>query len=80
MNFKPETDPRNVAMERLQIIAHLSDIAKQAFVDELTKATRTCLNCEHFKETGEQCTLFNQRPPARIIAFGCDAYIDKVPF
>jgi hypothetical protein len=80
MSFDTNTDPRNLAAERLQIISHLSDIAKEAFVNELTKATRTCLNCEHFDEPNEQCNLYNQRPPARIIAFGCDSYVDKVPF
>jgi hypothetical protein len=39
---------------------------------------RTCLNCDNFKN--ELCTLANQRPPAKIIVFGCDSHSDEIPF
>ena len=44
---------------------------------------RSCLSCDHFKEkAGELCGLVNQRPPARVIAFGCTSYNDdnQIPF
>ncbi len=46
----------------------------------LDESTKTCINCFHFQETTEQCKLFRARPPARIIAFGCEKYDDQIPF
>lgn len=43
-------------------------------VDNLKSAMQTCLNCEHFSEQREICLTYNQRPPARVIAFGCPAF------
>jgi len=43
----------------------------------------SCLSCEHFRESTEECNAANgARPPARIIAFGCNQYKDKddIPF
>lgn len=45
--------------------------------------TPNCLSCEHFNEPKEICRAANdQRPPARIIALGCNLYRDKddIPF
>lgn len=41
----------------------------------------TCVHCAHFTEA-ETCALANQRPPARVIAFGCPAFDRRadVPF
>lgn len=33
-----------------------------------------CINCMHFNEERELCTLYNAQPPARTIALGCAAY------
>lgn len=43
---------------------------------------QSCLSCIHFKEQTEICNLANQRPPAKIIVFGCNSYVDNqdVPF
>lgn len=43
---------------------------------------RTCLNCDNFLEKSELCKLVYQRPPARVIAFGCDKHDDteQIPF
>lgn len=43
---------------------------------------QTCLVCDHFMEQTEHCMKFNARPPARIIAFGCEGFSDDnhVPF
>lgn len=40
--------------------------------------TQTCMNCKHFDEPKEHCMFFKpaSRPPARVIAFGCDAFLD----
>lgn len=45
---------------------------------------RSCLSCDHFVESQEACKISDmQRPPARIIAFGCTKYDnldDDIPF
>lgn len=34
---------------------------------------QSCIVCEHFQEN-EICKLYNIRPPARIIVFGCKTF------
>ncbi len=43
---------------------------------------RSCINCINFREQPELCGLVMQRPPARIIAYGCPKWEDKeeIPF
>lgn len=45
---------------------------------------KSCISCDHFNEPLEQCKISgNQRPPARIIAYGCPKYEsidDDIPF
>ena len=43
---------------------------------------KNCLNCLNFNENKEICNLCNQRPPARVIAYGCPQWIDvtEIPF
>ena len=44
---------------------------------------RSCISCDHFEESPERCKKANARPPARIIAFGCEQYSDLedcIPF
>lgn len=41
----------------------------------------TCVTCEHFSMDTEGCALAGgARPPARVIAFGCDKYNQVPPF
>lgn len=40
-----------------------------------------CINCENFNETLELCKLANQRPPIRVILFGCPKWeFNGIPF
>ena len=39
---------------------------------------RTCLTCVHFKEPEIFCNLHKANPPARIVAFSCDDYMDNL--
>lgn len=50
---------------------------------ELQSVHETCLTCNWFSEQGEICAKFSARPPARVIAYGCDNYendADEIPF
>lgn len=52
-------------------------------LDEAFKrAIKCCPNCEHFKGGSEVCGLNSQKPPAMIIAFGCECFeeADYIPF
>ena len=42
----------------------------------------TCLNCHYWQAEKELCGKFNARPPAKIIAFGCEKFSDEhwIPF
>lgn len=44
---------------------------------------KSCITCDFFSEQNEICKKYNQRPPARVIAFGCPQYSnidDLIPF
>jgi len=47
---------------------------------QLQKACQSCVHCDHFEQAKEICTLNGLRPPAKIIAFGCECYEDEIPF
>ena len=62
-------------------------------VDRLTKKlhanglVHSCMTCTYFREhatenglPAEQCILYGQRPPARVIAYGCESWKDGIPF
>lgn len=40
----------------------------------------SCINCQNFNEKMEICKLANQRPPARIIVFGCSEWDGGIPY
>ena len=40
---------------------------------------RSCIQCEHWKDKKEECKLFKQRPPAKVIVNGCK-YHKFIPF
>jgi hypothetical protein len=42
----------------------------------------SCITCSRFNEPMELCNHFKAKPPARIIAFGCDQYLDteEIPY
>ena len=41
---------------------------------------KSCLSCQQFNESDELCKLAGQRPPARTIVTGCEAYVETEPF
>lgn len=46
----------------------------------LEKRKRTCINCENFDHDQEKCRLVDQRPPLKVIVYGCEQYIEEIPF
>lgn len=69
-------DEKMIETERRQFIRTVSD----AMAKVIEQNTRTCLNCQYFDEKFEMCRGYNARPPARVIAFGCDKFEDAIPF
>lgn len=73
--------------DRIKDLRHLDANIAAAIrycADELGKAViegrQTCVHCKHFNNTLEVCALANQRPPARVIAFGCSSFVEDIPF
>lgn len=68
-------------LDKQQIFEAVAALVQPAIVEALTTATRTCLTCDHFLENQQElCNLYGMRPPARIIAFGCPAFVNEIPF
>ena len=68
-----------------QIQGFANDVANRlgpSIASHLKNATRCCPNCEHFQGGMiEKCGLNNLRPPATVIAFGCECFVDnEIPF
>ncbi len=54
---------------------------QKAFGRILKNQAVSCINCLHFKRQAELCGLNNLRPPAAVIAFGCERFdYDDIPF
>ncbi len=71
----------------------VSDSAIEGIARELTKrlmpsigahfrnSVKCCPNCENFDGGMERCRLNDKRPPAAVIAFGCECFVDNdLPF
>ena len=41
---------------------------------------RSCLNCQSFDESREWCKHWKAKPPAKVIAIGCEEHSDNIPF
>lgn len=63
------------------IAQELGDVMRR-HLDECTRCCPNCLFWINGPETApiEICELAERRPPARVIAFGCERYEDKIPF
>ncbi|CAB4131786.1 hypothetical protein UFOVP131_57 [uncultured Caudovirales phage] len=65
---------------RQEMFNAVAETLKPVIVATLENATKSCLTCDHFDQVRELCQLNNRRPPARIIAFGCECFEDEIPF
>ena len=63
--------------------AKLRTEVKLAVMDVLEKEFpfQSCINCNFFSDK-EICSIFNARPPAKVIVHGCERWEDKdeIPF
>ena len=78
MNIKPTL--REEA--RIEISSAASNAALRVLENSHHYPFKTCMTCDNFDEPKELCKLYNLRPPAKIIAFGCEKYEDgdQIPF
>lgn len=60
--------------QRDELVARVSDRMNAKFGYALLSLCRNCPMCEHWNPDGETCKLANARPPATVIAFGCEAF------
>lgn len=68
-------------MDRKAVVEGVGEYLAEAMRRALEDATKTCLNCEHFRpDQGEQCGLNGLVPPPTIAARGCECWEDKIPF
>lgn len=70
----------NAFGDRTGLAVEVADRLAKQITDGLKDAIKCCVNCEYFDEEKETCKQFGQRPPARVIAFGCEAFSDIIPF
>lgn len=72
--------------ERMRILNELAANVTQQVMDGLLLSVRCCPNCEFWETKTElcnnrvNCPQAAARPPADIIAFGCNQYKPGVPF
>lgn len=71
-----ELTPREAAL--IQMVEQLGKDLRYT-VDH---GRRCCVNCHNFNNKVEGCRLAkDERPPARVMAYGCPAFIDDcIPF
>lgn len=54
---------------------------KYLFEQKLKPIYKSCVSCEHWEEEKELCKLNNLRPPARVIVYACELWVDmEIPF
>lgn len=70
---------------RREIVNDIANELSHMVMVHLDRCTKTCVNCGHWRQGPptkpmEVCGLVNKRPPAKVIAFGCEHYEDSIPF
>lgn len=63
----------------IERIPHILGLLTSAEL-EIDKLRCSCINCKNFDENAELCKLANIRPPAKVIANGCESFVDGIPF
>lgn len=73
------TDVLRSTPERERAIASALHVAAKEIAGSVITCMSTCVNCLHFDEHSEVCKKYQARPPARVIAYGCEDF-DNLPF
>lgn len=67
----------------VRILNEMADLSNQLKAQRAENLHVSCVNCDNWGAQVECCLKYNQRPPATIIAFGCNEWSnvdDDVPF
>lgn len=59
---------------------HLHNLLDEMLNDLTSHLNKSCVNCDHFNTSQELCGLVDERPPAKVIAQGCEQWVKEVPF
>lgn len=70
------SETQQLDREIAEAIRGVAKAVGQAVVD----GRKTCVHCIHFTQHSEACALAGQRPPAKVIAFGCARWEADIPF
>ena len=60
--------------------SRLLEMRLRDIVQVIEEGRITCLRCINFDAITERCKLVDQRPPARVIAYGCPKFSPDIPF
>lgn len=71
---------QEIVSARLRGIRNIAPLLATEIAAILDRNTRTCMSCLQFVERSETCNLVGKRPPARVIATGCEKYEEDIPF
>lgn len=71
--FEPSKRESEAVMMREHVVKMQKAIIKQGM-------WQCCLCCEFWQNKEELCGKVNARPPAIVIATGCPAFLDDIPF
>ena len=68
--------------ERIDTADRLAEYLKPMISKALADATKSCINCASFDEPKALCIQYKMKPPPRVIALGCPAFMDhdEIPF
>lgn len=79
MSNTPKPRFRTEAM--LEIRSNIYNIVANS-LEQCKPIYKSCMNCSNFDEKNELCLIYRERPPARIIAYGCIKWVDveEIPF
>lgn len=67
----------------IRILNEMKDLERQLTSERAENLHVSCVNCDAWNHGEEYCMTYRERPPARIIAFGCPEWHnvnDDVPF
>ncbi len=69
------TEWRDLPPEDFEIMAHtIAKYLGRKITMDMLGLSKSCVLCKNFNKDAETCGLNGKRPPANIIAFGCELY------